>query len=86
MSPLAIHRVRSVLGSHRGNEQRAVFRDAQDREGFLARLGRCSQRFSLAIYAYVLMGNHYHLLVRSRNRIVGSCLEARRSWTTCGGV
>ncbi len=51
---------------NRGNEQRAVFRDAQDREGFLARLGRCSQRFSLAIYAYVLMGNHYHLLVRTR--------------------
>jgi putative transposase len=51
---------------NRGNERRAVFRDSQDYEGFLSRLGRCSQRFSLAIYAYVLMGNHYHLLVRTR--------------------
>lgn len=51
---------------NRGNERRAIFRDARDCEGFLARLGRCSQRFSLGVYAYVLMGNHYHLLVRTR--------------------
>jgi len=41
-------------------------RDDHDREGFLERLGRCSERFSLGIYAYVLMGNHFHLLVRTR--------------------
>lgn len=33
--------------------------------GFLSRLGRCAERFSLGVYAYVLMGNHYHLLVRT---------------------
>lgn len=51
---------------NRGNEKRAVFRDTQDCEGFLSRLGRCSQRFSLAVHAYVLMGNHYHLLVHTQ--------------------
>ena len=61
---------------NRGNEKRAIFRDALDYEGFLARLGRCSQRFSLGVYAYVLMGNHYHLLVRTR----GANLSAAIQW------
>src|SRR4030042_891859 len=60
---------------NRGNEQRAVFRDAQDCEGFLARLGRCSERFSLAVYAYVLMGNHYHLLVRTREANLSAAIQ-----------
>jgi hypothetical protein len=30
---------------NRGNERRAIFREEQDREGFLARLGRCAERF-----------------------------------------
>ena len=51
---------------NRGNERRAVFRDEADYEGFLDRLGRCSQRYELDVYAYVLMGNHYHLLVKTR--------------------
>jgi REP element-mobilizing transposase RayT len=60
---------------NRGNEQRAVFRDAQDCEGFLSRLGRCSQRFSLGVYAYVLMGNHYHLLVRTREANLSAAIQ-----------
>jgi len=32
---------------NRGNERRAIFRDDHDREGFLERLGRCSERFAL---------------------------------------
>jgi REP element-mobilizing transposase RayT len=60
---------------NRGNEKRAVFRDAQDCEGFLSRLGRCSQRFSLAVYAYVLMGNHYHLLVRTQEANLSSAIQ-----------
>lgn len=60
---------------NRGNEQRAVFRDVQDCEGFLSRLGRCSQRFSLAVYAYVLMGNHYHLLVRTQEANLSAAIQ-----------
>jgi hypothetical protein len=32
---------------NRGNERRAIFRDARGCEGFLMRQGRCAQRFSL---------------------------------------
>lgn len=60
---------------NRGNERHVIFRDASDYEGFLARLGRCSQRFSLAVYAYVLMGNHYHLLVRTRQANLSAAIQ-----------
>jgi putative transposase len=50
---------------NRGNERRTIFRDAVDCQGFLSRLGRCSQRFEIGVYAYVLMGNHYHLVVKT---------------------
>jgi putative transposase len=60
---------------NRGNERRAIFRDDHDREGFLDRLGRCSQRFSLGIYAYVLMGNHYHLLVRTSEANLSAAIQ-----------
>jgi len=66
----------------------------QDYEGFLSRLGRCSQRFSLAIYAYALMSNHYHLLVRTTNdrttccRLCATdwCWETRRLWRNCAAA
>jgi len=51
---------------NRGNERRAVFRDDADYQGFLDRLGRCCERFEIDCFAYVLMGNHYHLLVKTR--------------------
>jgi REP element-mobilizing transposase RayT len=60
---------------NRGNERRSIFRDAQDYAGFLSRLGRCSQRFALAVYAYVLMGNHYHLLVRTREANLSAAIQ-----------
>lgn len=60
---------------NRGNERRVIFRDDRDREGFLDRLGRCSQRFSLGVYAYVLMGNHYHLLVRTSEANLSAAIQ-----------
>jgi len=50
----------------RGNEKRKIFYDARDYERFLEILGRMAEKFSLEIHAYVLMPNHYHLLLRTR--------------------
>lgn len=47
----------------RGNERRAIFLDDRDRRQFLELLGRTQERFGLRVHGYVLMGNHYHLLV-----------------------
>ncbi|MCP5005974.1 MAG: addiction module toxin RelE [Planctomycetes bacterium] len=49
-----------------GNDRRDIFRDDDDRVMFLETLGNMSDRFDLEIYAYVLMDNHYHLLLKTR--------------------
>jgi REP element-mobilizing transposase RayT/DNA-binding CsgD family transcriptional regulator len=50
----------------RGNEGGDIFVDKDDRFVFLDTLGEMSERFEMDVYAYVLMDNHYHLLVRTR--------------------
>jgi len=50
----------------RGNEGRDIFMNAKDRIVFLDTIGEMSERFEVEVYAYVLMDNHYHLLVRTR--------------------
>ena len=49
----------------RGNERRDVFRHDRDRERFLAILGHTVSLFRWRLHAYVLMGNHYHLLLET---------------------
>lgn len=50
----------------RGNEGGDIFLDRGDRQRFLDTVAEMSQRFELEIFAYVLMSNHYHLLLRTR--------------------
>jgi REP element-mobilizing transposase RayT len=47
----------------RGNERRRIFRDDVDRAHFCALLGELVERFGLRLHAFVLMDNHYHLLL-----------------------
>src|SRR5262245_18130318 len=49
----------------RGNERKAIFRHDRDREKFLELLGRAAEEFHLRLHGYVLMSNHYHLLVET---------------------
>lgn len=49
----------------RGNEGRDIAADDNDRSFFVALLGRMCQRFDVELYCYVLMGNHFHLLVKT---------------------
>ena len=49
----------------RGNERGDVFRDDVDRREFLSVLGRTATIYGWRLHAYVLMGNHYHLLVET---------------------
>jgi REP element-mobilizing transposase RayT len=53
----------------RGNEKREIFRDQKDYPRFLEDMGKMVGRFKLEIHAYVLMGNHYHLLLRTKEQI-----------------
>lgn len=47
----------------RGMERREIYRDDRDRSHFLELLGEVTARFRLRAHAYVLMDNHYHLLL-----------------------
>ncbi len=46
----------------RGNNRQMIFQDAADREFMLELLAEQSRLQQVAIHAYVLMGNHFHLL------------------------
>jgi len=47
----------------RGNERKAIFRDDRDRRHFLELLAEVVERFRIRLHVYVLMGNHYHLVL-----------------------
>ncbi|HEU4889216.1 MAG TPA: transposase [Thermoanaerobaculia bacterium] len=49
----------------RGNEQRDIFRDDVDREMFLTFLGKAVKRFGWSVTAWVLMTNHFHLVIQT---------------------
>jgi putative transposase len=59
-APGALHH---IMG--RGIERTTIFRTDQDREDFLNRLGQLCTDGDLIIYAWVLMPNHFHILVRT---------------------
>jgi len=46
----------------RGNNRQAIFVDRADHEFMLGLLGENATRFNIALHAYVLMDNHFHLL------------------------
>jgi len=49
----------------RGNEKRDIFLDNHDRKRFLELLQKSLEIYHVILYAYVLMGNHFHLLVET---------------------
>jgi putative transposase len=49
----------------RGNERRAIFRNDHDRRTFLSFLGVAATRFGWSVSAYVLMTNHFHLIIQT---------------------
>jgi len=57
----------------RGDHGEAIYRDDNDREGFLICLGEVCERTGWKIHAFVLMNNHYHLLLETPepNLVVG---------------
>jgi putative transposase len=62
-APGALHH---VMG--RGIDGRKLFRNREDREDFLERLADLCQADALRVYAWALMGNHVHMLLRTGNQ------------------
>ncbi len=49
----------------RGNRREAIFHDDGDRHFFLKTLGEACERTGWRVHAWVLMNNHYHLLLET---------------------
>lgn len=49
----------------RGNERRDIFKGDRDREHFLSLLAELPERFGTGLHAYILMPNHFHLLLET---------------------
>ena len=50
----------------RGNDRTLIFRGRADYEAFLAAFELVIERYRWVCHAYCLMGNHYHLLLQTR--------------------
>jgi len=59
----------------RGNEQRDIYRDSEDRLSFMDSLGEMTERFEIDIFAYVLMNNHYHILLRTNRANLSKSMQ-----------
>ena len=59
----------------RGIEGREIFRDEKDREAFLARLAGLVGPGKCRLYAWALMTNHFHLLVRPEGASLSSIMR-----------
>lgn len=61
---------------NRGVDRQSIFYDQSDYTKFVELVGLMSERYTVAVWSYVLMGNHYHLLVRPE----GSNLSKAMQW------
>jgi len=77
----------------RGIERRVIFPDEESRKDFLERLAELPSRFGVSVHGYVLMENHFHLLLRPQglnlSRAVhwlnaGYCIWFNRKHKRCG--
>jgi len=49
----------------RGIERGSIFKNDNDRERFIERIGLLSEQMSTPVYGFALIPNHFHLLLRS---------------------
>ncbi|MBD3345055.1 MAG: hypothetical protein GF401_08340 [Chitinivibrionales bacterium] len=66
----ALHHVLS-----RGNGRHEIFLDDEDRNEFIDLMKETSERFDLDFYTYVLMGNHYHFLMKTRRANLSKSMQ-----------
>ena len=59
----------------RGNERKDIFCDDQDRLTFLDAIGQMAENYDADIFAYVLMSNHYHILLRTNQANLSNSMQ-----------
>jgi len=69
-APGALHH---VMG--RGIDGTRIFSNRKDREDFLERLADLCRADALSVYAWALMSNHFHLLLRTGNQLLSNSMR-----------
>ncbi len=59
----------------RGINQQQIFQDEEDCNKFLQTLKESKEKLSYEIYAYCLMGNHVHLLIKETEEQIGQVMK-----------
>jgi REP element-mobilizing transposase RayT len=59
----------------RGLERRIIFKDDTNRADFVARVATLAEAEALSVYAWALLPNHAHLLVRTGRRPLARSLR-----------
>lgn len=70
-----VGRIKSKTGIYhiviRGINRQNIFEEEEDSERFLATLKTAQEKSGYKLYAYCLMGNHIHLLIKEENEDLG---------------
>lgn len=74
-APGTLHHV-IIRGSNRG----LIFNDNDDRNAFVNRMGTLAQTTETKIYAWALMDNHAHMLIKSGGRGLPDYMRKLLSW------
>lgn len=59
----------------RGNEKKTIFKSDADKLKFINILSKVKKTIDFDIYAYVLMPNHYHILLRDPKESLGKIMQ-----------
>ncbi len=59
----------------RGLDRQTIFWDDRDRIRFLELLGKAVERYGVRLHAYVLMTNHFHLLLETPSANLAACMQ-----------
>lgn len=70
-APGALHHVMA-----RGLDRQLIFRDGRDRDDFVRRLASLAEAGALGIYAWALLPNHFHFLVRTAHRPLSRAMRS----------
>jgi len=59
----------------RGIERRKIFLNTTDRDDFIARLRQLADDQSMAVYAWALLENDFHLLCKTKKRPLSASMR-----------
>jgi REP element-mobilizing transposase RayT len=59
----------------RGNERKNIFQDEEDKTRYLETIGQIKQGQRFNLYAYCLMDNHIHLMIKEETEEIGKIMQ-----------